>query len=218
MPIPRLILVEQQALGPEFSVETFGSRIVGITAKQLGPLPHFVEIGHVFPADLASETADAIGAEVRRALDALGMQWGPCHTELRLTVQGPMIIEVNPRLAGGFIPELVRRANGIDLIDATIRLVAGLPVDLSPAWRQHAAIRFVLALDEGRLQEVAGLGMAGQIAGVAETLVYRRAGDPIRLHGDFRDRIGHVIALGDTAAAARAAAEQAAAVIVPQVG
>lgn len=216
LPIPRLILVEAQVHGPEFSVETFGAQIIGVTAKQLGPLPQFIEIGHMFPADLPADLADALGAVVLRALDALGMHWGPCHTELRLTTDGPVIIEVNPRLAGGFIPELVRRAVGIDLIDATVRLVAGLPGALIPATRRHAAIRFVLTPATGTLRDVAGVDAARQVSSVDEVLMYRRAGDVVTLRGDFRDRIGHVIAVADSAAA-QAAATEAAALIEPLV-
>ena len=47
------VLVEEYVPGAEFSVETFGTDIVGITAKHLGPQPWFVEFGHDFPADAA---------------------------------------------------------------------------------------------------------------------------------------------------------------------
>jgi len=44
------VLVEEYVEGPECSVETFGAEVVGVTAKHLGRLPTFVEIGHDFPA------------------------------------------------------------------------------------------------------------------------------------------------------------------------
>ena len=44
------VLIEQYISGPEVSVETFGTALVGITVKHLGPQPFFVESGHDFPA------------------------------------------------------------------------------------------------------------------------------------------------------------------------
>ncbi|UXX92169.1 ATP-grasp domain-containing protein [Streptomyces sp. AD2-2] len=44
-----------------------------------------------------TETAEA-------AVRALGIVLGPAHVELRLGPEGPVLIEVNPRLAGGWIP------------------------------------------------------------------------------------------------------------------
>ncbi|MGH9011754.1 MAG: ATP-grasp domain-containing protein, partial [Acidimicrobiia bacterium] len=52
------VLVEEYVAGPEVSVETFGIKVVGITAKHLGPAPWFVECGHDFPADPQRELHD----------------------------------------------------------------------------------------------------------------------------------------------------------------
>jgi biotin carboxylase len=47
------------------------------------------------------------------------------------------------------------------------------------------------------------------MAGVAEVALYRAPGDELAVEGDFRDRIGHVIACADGFDAAAAAAERA---------
>ena len=44
------VLVEEYVAGPELSVETFGTGVVGVTAKYLGAAPWFVESGHDYPA------------------------------------------------------------------------------------------------------------------------------------------------------------------------
>jgi biotin carboxylase len=45
-------------------------------------------------------------------LDALGIRHGPAHTELKLTPDGPRLIETGARLCGGDVPHLVRQAAG----------------------------------------------------------------------------------------------------------
>jgi len=178
LPVPALALVEEYVPGQEFSVETFDKQVIGITRKYLGPPPHFVEVGHDFPARVAER--DDLAATTCAALAALGLGWGAAHTELRLGPSGPVVIEVNPRLAGGMIPALVREATGVDLVEGCVRLAAGLPVSLDPTMADAAAIRFVVA-----------------------------TGDRLPPPSSFRDRIGHVIATAPTTEEAAARADAA---------
>jgi biotin carboxylase len=219
------VLVEQYVTGPEVSVETFGSQVVGVTAKHLGPLPDFVEAGHDFPAD----GQEAAAATALRAVEALGLAWGPAHTEVRLAPGGaagrggpssegagspvsPVVIEVNPRLAGGEIPVLVRLATGVDLVGATVDLATSAV----PAVRRrpdrpgsYASIRFLLPPSGGRVRAVTGLDRAAAVPGVVDAVVSVAPGEMLRRTGSFLDRVGYVIAAAPTPGDARAAAEQA---------
>ncbi|HJT27207.1 MAG TPA: ATP-grasp domain-containing protein [Pyrinomonadaceae bacterium] len=207
-PIPQRILVEELVMGQEYSVETFNMVAIGVTRKYLGSLPAFVEVGHDYPAVLNTELERSICQIALRALEALGLGWGPAHVEIRVTEDGPKIIEVNPRLAGGFIPELVRLASGVDLIAATVRQVIGREPSLTPQRNQYASIRFIVAQREGRLEAIDGLEEARRVPGVIRVETYNGNGRA-RLRGDFRDRLGHVIAVAETNEAARDAAETA---------
>lgn len=206
----RRILVESLVAGDEFSVEVFSGRVIGITRKHLGAPPFFVEAGHDYPARVPAETARALAEAAARGTELLGLGWGPLHWELRVDAAGRAVpIEVNPRLAGGFIPELVRHAEGIDLIRETLRLVVGQRPEVDAVRRRHASIRFLFAPAAGRLQGMEGMDEARSIEGVVEVAAYRSAGDALQVHGDFRDRIGHVIGCADGFGAAANAAEHA---------
>ncbi|HEX6371051.1 MAG TPA: ATP-grasp domain-containing protein [Longimicrobium sp.] len=202
-------LVEAMVTGAEFSVEVFSGRVIGITRKHLGEPPFFVEAGHDYPAAVPADVARALAETVTRGTEILGLGWGPLHWELRMQGDTAVPIEVNPRLAGGFIPELVRHAEGIDLIRETLHLVVGLPVDLDARRRRHASIRFLFSPGAGRLEYVQGMAEALAGEGVAEVTMYRRPGDELAVHGDFRDRIGHVVACADAFDAACTAADRA---------
>ena len=208
-PVPGYVLVEEVAIGAEYSVESFDGEIIGITRKHLGSLPYFVETGHDYPAVLSNEEESTIRAAVAASLKALGLTWGPTHCELRLTSSGPKIIEVNPRLAGGYIPELVRLAQGVDLIAETIRAVSGMQARLQKRARRYASLRFILPGGEGKLAAVEGLEDARSISGIENAALYARPGDHVQVRGDFRDRLGHVIAVTDNASDSGKAAELA---------
>jgi argininosuccinate lyase len=205
----RRVLVEQLLTGSEFSVEVFSGRVVGITRKHLGSPPFFVESGHDYPAAVAPDVARALTETVTRATELLGLGWGPLHWELRVQDGLAYPIEVNPRLAGGFIPELVRHAQGIDLIRETLRLVVGAEPELEPARHRHASIRFLFAPAAGKLRAVEGVDDARALDAVADVTLYRAPGETLAIHGDFRDRIGHVVACADEFDDACAAADRA---------
>ena len=207
LPVQDAVLVESYLDGPEFSVETFDDRVVGVTRKHLGPEPAFVETGHDFPAPVDPATAAALGDAAVGALRALGLGWGAAHTELRLTATGPVVVEVNPRLAGGLIPRLVEEATGIDLIALLVARVAGARPVPAPTRYRCAAIRFLVAPAAGRLAGVPGVDAARAVPGVVEVGVTARAGQEVLVRGSFQDRLGHVLATaGDPATAATAAA------------
>lgn len=202
-------LVESLIEGDEFSVEVFSGRIVGITRKHLGRPPFFVEAGHDYPAAVPEEVAAALADTVTRGTALLGLGWGPLHWELRMSGGRAYPIEVNPRLAGGFIPELVRHAQGIDLIRETLRLVVGRTPGLAAMRHGHASIRFLFAPAEGRLADASGRGAALGQPHVEDVALYRKIGDALTIEGDFRDRIGHVLACAERPEVAAAAAERA---------
>ncbi|MGK6317445.1 ATP-grasp domain-containing protein [Neorhizobium sp. DT-125] len=188
------VLVEEYIDGPEFSIETVGRIVIGITAKHLGPRPFFVEVGHDFPARLPARVKKQVTFAVMTAIDALGLHWGPAHSEFRLGPKGPVIIEINPRLAGDFIPELVKLAYGIDLVEETIKLALGRPVNLTARANQCAGIRFLNPDRDGVLRWHCDPARARAVEGIIEVEIHAPEGSPILRRGDFRDRIAHVIA------------------------
>jgi biotin carboxylase len=209
------LLVEEFVDGPEFSVETLAGEVVGETTKHVGPLPHFVETGHDFPAR-SPRVAD-VAAVAARAVKALGLDWGAAHTEVRLGPAGPVVMEVNPRLAGGQIPILVRLATGIDLIGAVVDRAIGRRAALPPPGPGHASIRFLVAPTSGRLAGVEGRVAALELPGVVDVAVTARPGDVVGGTGSFLDRLGWVIAAGPDGPAVAETAEAALARLRPVV-
>ncbi|MGP3953683.1 ATP-grasp domain-containing protein [Streptomyces sp. 7N604] len=205
-PVARQILVEAAARGPEFSVETFDSGVVAVVGKHTGSEPFFVETGHDVPAPVPPDRRARLGETAVAALGALGLGWGAAHTELRWTARGPVVIEVNPRLAGGMIPAAVRAAAGIDLVDAVIaRASGGEPAPAGPG-EGHAAIRFLMASGTGRVASVAGVEEAAAAPGVVQARTSAAPGSTVRLTHSFQDRLGYALAVGaDTGEAGRRA-------------
>ena len=209
LPPQPAVMVEEYLTGEEYSAETLGEHVVGITRKHLGPEPYFVETGHDFPAPLPQADQAAIGDVAVAALRALGLGWGGAHVEIRRTPAGPRIVEVNPRLAGGMIPKLVAESLGIDMIFHVVAQAAGQPRPPRPVRAGATAIRFLVATGAGRLTGVRGVAAARTVPGVVEVGITGTPGQEVLVRHSFRDRLGYVIARGDSGSVAARAAEAA---------
>jgi biotin carboxylase len=123
----RGVLAERFFEGPQFSIEGFaedGEHVfAAITRKYSDPVT-LVELGHVLPAPLSTADERGIQRYVRGVLDALGVRFGPTHTEFVLTSDGPRVIETHLRLASDLSP-VVPVVTGVDLVDLQVRQTMG---------------------------------------------------------------------------------------------
>ena len=193
-------LIEELLEGEELSVETStfqgATTVIGITDKPLTGFPAFIEAGHMFPARLTEQQRHAVAALARDALAATGYSHGAAHTEIRLTPDGPRVIEINVRQAGNYITELVRHVTGVNISHAMVQLALGQRPHLTPAETgvRSAAIRFLLPDKAGTVASVSvedGLDDPS----VAAWQVSVAPGQQVRLPRDNSDYMGHVIAV-----------------------
>lgn len=85
----------------------------------------FREPGQFWPCQLSSSEQTEIFELAKSALSALGVTDGISHIEVKLTDDGPRIIEVNGRL-GGFRSDLAARHCGLDLIREAADIALGV--------------------------------------------------------------------------------------------
>ena len=208
-PAATRVLVEEYARGPEYSVETFSVdgevRWSGVTEKCVRGKPWFVETGHVFPAPVPVDQARALVRTAQEAVASLGIRLGAAHSEIRLTPEGPVLIEMNARLAGGMIPELIRLATGLDLLDLQLRAAAGLPVLIEPTLAGYAGIEFLTSERPGTFLGVAGTAEARRVSGVEGVVTTMAPGSRVIPAQDAYQRLGHVIAAAASVTAVRGA-------------
>jgi biotin carboxylase/acetyltransferase-like isoleucine patch superfamily enzyme len=88
-------------------------------------------VGHSLPAQLPAEELETITRDVARLAAELGVTDGPANFDLRRERGQTVLIEINARLGGNSITDLVRAATGADLSAAAI--LAALGADPAPA-------------------------------------------------------------------------------------
>lgn len=196
------VIIEEYLQGLEFSVEVMVvdgvPHVLQITDKITTGAPHFVEMGHTQPTSQPQNVQEKIKDLACRAVKAVGINVGPAHVEMILTEQGPKMVELGARMGGDCITtHLVPLSTGIDMVAATIKLACGEEADVVSKWKKGAAIRY-FETPVGVLKSIDGVEKAKSIPGVEEISFVHDIGETLGEIGSSVDRIGFVIAQGET--------------------
>ncbi len=124
-------IIEEFVTGREISVESISNEgkhtILQITDKVTTGAPFFVELEHHQPSSLSENIKLRVKDIVLNALDALHIQFGASHSELKITEDGDIrVIEIGARMGGDFIgSDLVRLSTGYDFLKGVIEVALG---------------------------------------------------------------------------------------------
>ncbi|MFE4972942.1 hypothetical protein ACFRAR_12600 [Kitasatospora sp. NPDC056651] len=139
------------------------------------------ETGLFLPATLAPAVEKDVAELAAAAVRALGVTTGVTHTEVKLTPDGPRVIEVNGRV-GGRAVGLLDRALGIDLLALAFALALEHPVEPVTAPRP-AAVTFeyfiVPPRTVGTVRAIDGADAVRALPGVGEVDVATAPGQPV---------------------------------------
>ncbi|MEU4343064.1 ATP-grasp domain-containing protein [Nocardia sp. NPDC023852] len=154
----RGVLVEQYLDGPEVAVDAVvwrgRVRPAFISHKRQDLAPTFEETGHLVDAEDPLLRDAELLRVVQSAHTAAGFDHGVTHTEIRLTPDGPQLIELNARLGGDLITHVGLLATGIDLAAAAADVAADIEPDLTPRRRGVAAVRYLYPAYDLILEQV----------------------------------------------------------------
>lgn len=195
------VLIEEYMDGEEFSVEGMSIngvyQAVQVTDKITNGSPYFVEMGHTQPSAQPKEILDSIIQVASEAAKALGITDGPSHTEIKLTSNGPKIVEVGARLGGGCITShLVPLSTGVDMVKSAILVSLGETPDIHHRITKGAAIRFFDS-HKGVISKIDNIEMVLSMPGVKEVSFFKTIGDSVNDLKTGLDRVGYVIAQGE---------------------
>lgn len=144
-------IIEDFMDGPEYSAECICQdgicHILAITQKLTTGYPHYVESGHMEPADIPPEQIPYIHEVIKKATAALCIENSAAHVEFRRLADGEVgIIEIGARMGGDYIgTDLVRLSTGYDYVGMVIDVACGKKLDLTPeAHYRSAKVRFIM--------------------------------------------------------------------------
>lgn len=162
---------------------------LGITGK-FTLSPPFREHGGFVPPRPGSFDEGVLFDFATRALTALGVRDGVCHTEIMLTADGPEIIEVNGR-SGGNIYDLFLRGHGVNLIELAVRIALGETPEVRPRTPDGVFFHYfgLAPLSARRLTAVPGLEDVRAMPEVSRLDLNVSPGSELDWRRGFRERV-----------------------------
>jgi carnosine synthase len=154
------LLLEQYLDGVEFDVDLVFQdgecRFSSVSQNWPTAEPAFQETGLHLPPDYSKKAVHELVELSVRTVQAFGFRCGVLHVEGKCTSQGPRVVEVNARMGGTRIHQMVEAVWGVDLIEAQLCSSLGQPQTLKPSRKPRCAVvnAMVYAPATGRLAEL----------------------------------------------------------------
>ena len=207
------LVVEEYMQGSEVSVETISRNgacnVIQITDKLTTGAPYFVEMGHNQPSQLPIDIIEKIKKVAIDANKAVGIENGPSHTEIKVTKDGPKIVELGARLGGDNITtHLVPYSTGINMVEASIKMALGEEIDITKKIDMASAARYKKC-DIGKIVEISGIDEAREVSGIKDIKIVHKAGDYSNVIKSSNDRVCYVISQEDSVEKAIESCEKA---------
>ena len=195
------LILEEFMEGAELSLDAlvFEGKIyiTGVADRIIERAPYFVEIGHTLPSTLpADQQAQAVEV-FKQAIFALGIDIGAAKGDIKITPEGPKIVEIAARLSGGWMSAYTYPlATGVNLYKAAVQIALGeKPTDLTPKTSLVSAERSLLP-PAGKILSIRGVEEARKIKGVKEIILMKEAGDMAEEPRSNMGKVGYVITVG----------------------
>jgi biotin carboxylase len=211
----RRVLVESFIPGREVALEGLlvqGQLHVLALFDKPDPLdgPFFEETIYVTPSRLSADVQVAIADTTARAAQALGLQEGPLHAELRLNEAGMWVIEVNPRSIGGRCSKVLRFGATMALEEIILRHALRMEMGSLERERQPAGVMMIPIPRAGVLKEVRGQSNAKAVCGIEDIDITVHRGQELKPYPEgVPPYLGFIFARGETPAFVETALREA---------
>lgn len=205
---------EKQIIVEEY-VEMYGYQIAGDGLSIAGQLVFryfandhfnprcinpFVPISASFPYNMPQEVHNKVHAEIQRLLTLLGMRTCTYNFDLRIDADyNVYLMEVAPRDGGNYIPQIIRYATGVDLVEYSVRAAMGEPIKApeNAAAEGFWAYYAVHSLHDGILDHIF-IDPDVLENNIVENHILKQSGDEIRAFTGANTTLGILLMKFDT--------------------
>ncbi len=117
--------------------------------KKINP---FVPFSTSWPSHHKKDLIHKVEGEIKRAIKLSGYLNGGVNIEARVTNDGEIyIMEIGPRSGGNFVPQVIKYSTGFNIIEATLDVLEGNPIELIKQTNTPAAYYVIHSGKEGIL-------------------------------------------------------------------
>lgn len=141
----------------------------------------FVPISASFPYNMPKEIQDKVHSEIQRLITLLGMKTTTYNFDMRIDKDyNVYLMEIAPRDGGNYIPQIIKYATGVDLVECSIKAAMGEAIE--QVFREpngYYAYYAVHSLENGILDRVE-INDNVLVNNVVENHIVKKEGDEIK--------------------------------------
>lgn len=204
------IVIEDYLKGEQYLLEVIVQdgklHIVAIFKQSVTKEIKFIVTGYEIRHDLPEEFQKKLYETVTAILEDLNATNVTCHLEMKYHNGEWKLVEINPRISGGAMNDMLFEAMGISLVAETIKLYLGLEPNLTPKYKRFLYTHFITIGTCGYLVKITGEKRAVQLPGVKKVYIKPRVGQLVMPAVSMGHRYGYVIATGASAIEAKSSA------------
>ncbi len=195
------ILLEEYLAGPQYLVEVLVIKseiiIMAIVEQEISYInDHFIVTGYYLVIDHQDSFFQQLKKAVLEIVYLHGLRNGSCHLEMRYVNDNWKLIEINPRISGGGMNQLIDAAYGVNLVKETLKILLNKFPDIKPKYKRHAYIQYATVSKEGYVLKITGKKRALKKKGVLKVYVKPRKGNYVYLPKSMGNRYAYVLAVG----------------------
>jgi len=195
------VLIEELLYGDEQSVEILFDHnkkciFLNIVDRYFSEGKWSIELGHVNPTRLNKKTQKELFELTKKSAKSMNIDFGVFKADTIITKDGIKILEVTPRLSGGFDSQKTTPiSSGRNFIKAAMTLALNMPIeknDLIHKKKKFSAVWTVLP-NPGKIKMIKGVDIAKRLKGVKEIIIMKQKNDKIPKIIDSAKRPAYVI-------------------------
>ena len=159
--------------------------------------PTFEESYYITPSRLDAELQARIWRTIDAACACYGLRYGPVHAELRIGVDGPVILEIAARTIGGECARMFDNSLPTSMEALVLSALVGEPLAVTPAQRATGVLMIPIP-KAGVLRRVDGVERATAVAGIVDLSIAVAPGHRLETLPEGSSYLGFIFAQGDT--------------------
>jgi biotin carboxylase len=198
---PGKFILEEYLSGIEISVEGFVYKgigeVVGILDKIPMVEPYFIECGDFSPSNLEERLQEEIRDLILNTVEVLGYDNCGFHGEVKITNEGPKLVEIAARLGGDYINDFLEAAYDYDLTSNILRVVSGRePKELKPIPNVYIGGKYFLPDKNGSFVKIEGIEKLQNDKSLSDVRLLVKKDEYVKIPPFGYDYLGWVVAKG----------------------
>ena len=202
-PVGDKILVEGFIPGIEVAVEGLlmgGELLVLAIFDKPDPLdgPFFEETIYVTPSRHPQRVQEKFVEAARQACEALGLDEGPIHAEMRINDEGVWILEVAPRSIGGYCSRALRFGSDVSLEELILDHALDRPLASTDPATPASGVMMIPIPQSGILCDIQHVEAARDIPHINEIRLTIPIGQPVVVLPEGSQYLGFIFSRAET--------------------